>query len=291
MRCPAFALTRLLGIFALASVVAACGGGDSSDDPPPAGLARINCTVTSDQGAVAGATVSFQTTDASGVNKKYETQTGSDGTCKLDMPLAEVSGVDLPAGTVVKAGYEPQTLICYGFSKTEVSCKAEVKLIVLAGNVSIPLGSDTVWHIGDSNFQGQPNSQLQKKVPDGAALEFPIADWDVQVKKEGITRATVVLDHKGWQTSICPGNTIALVGDVGSVAIAGGNSSDEGYWSGGLREPEPFVFQVSQVGMLTAKVVISAGTCRGADLDDFEINRMRVYFCGAEGRDCIPRQQ
>ena len=291
MKRPVFALTRFLGVVALASMLSACGSGDSSEDPPPAGIARINCTVTSDQGAVSGATVSFQTTDASGSNKKYETQTGADGTCTLDMPLAEVSGVNLPAGTVVKEGYEPQTLICYGFSKTDVSCSAKVKLIVLAGNVSIPLGSDTVWHIGDSNFQGQPNSQLQKKVPDGTVLEFPIADWDVQVKKEGITRATVVLDHKGWQTSICPGNTIALVGDSGSVEIAGGNSSDQGYWSGGHREPDPFVFKVSQVGMSSAKVVISAGTCRGADLDDFEINRMRVYFCGAEGRDCIPRQQ
>lgn len=287
----ACALTRLLGILALASVVSACGSGDSSEDPPPAGIARINCTVTSDQGAVSGATVSFQTTELSGSNKKYETQTREDGTCTLDMPLAEVSGVNLPAGTVVKEGYEPQTLICYGFSKTEVSCTAEVKLILLASNVSIPLGSDTVLHIGDSNFQGQPNSQLQKKIPDGAVLEFAIADWDIQVKKAGITRATVVLDHKGWQTAICPGNTIALVGDSGSVEIAGGNSSDQGYWSGGLREPNPFVFQVSQVGMSTAKVVISAGTCRGADFDDFEINRMRVYFCGAEGRDCIPRVQ
>jgi hypothetical protein len=291
MKCPAFALTRLLGVVALASVLAACGSGDSSEDPPPTGFARINCTVTSDQGAVAAATVSFQTTDASGVNKKYETQTDSDGTCKLDMPLAEVSGVDLPAGTVVKAGYEPQTLICYGFSKSEVSCKAEVRLIVLAGNVSIPLGSDTVWHIGDSNFQGQPNSQLQKRAPDGAALEFPIADWDLQVKKEGVTRATVVLDHKGWQTSICPDNSIALVGDAGSVALAGANSSEEGYWSGGTREAKPFVFQVAQVGLTSAKVVISAGSCRGTDLDDFEINRMRVYFCGADGPDCIPRLQ
>lgn len=295
MNRPSIAWTRLLGVMALGSLISACGGSDSSDDspPPPAGFARINCTVTSDQGAVAGATVSFQTTDAAGANKKYETLTGANGKCEppLDMPLAEVSGVNLPAGTVVKEGYEPQTLLCYGFSRNEVSCTATVQLIRLAPNVSIPLGSDTVWHVGDSNFQGQPNSQLQKKVPDGAALEFEISDWASQVAKPGVTKATVVIDHKGWQTSICPTNTIALVGDAGTVELAGGNSPSNGGWGGGHQEDKPFVFQVAKVGLSSAKVRISSGVCRGEDLDDFEINRMRVYFCGAESRDCIPPRQ
>jgi hypothetical protein len=166
-----------------------------------------------------------------------------------------------------------------------------VQLIALAPNVSIPLGSDTVWHIGDSNFQGQPNSQLQKKVPDGAVLEFPISDWAAQVAKAGVTKATVVIDHKGWQTSICPTNTIALVGDAGTVELNGGNSPSNGSWGGGHQEDKPFVFQVSQVGSSSAKVRISAGVCRETDLDDFEINRMRVYFCGADSRDCIPPRQ
>jgi len=287
-------LGRRVTYVALALLVSACGGGGSSEEPPPAGFARINCTVSSDAGAVSGATVSFQTTDASGVNKKYETQTGSDGTCKLDMPLAEVSGVKLPAGSVVKEGYEPQTLLCYGFSKSEVSCTAKVQLIRLAENVSIPVGGDTVWHVGDSNFQGLPNSQLQKKVPDGAVLEFEITDWAAQVAKSNVTRATVVLDHKGWQTSRCPDNTLALVGDAGTVALEGRESPQDGSWGGGHQEARPLVFNVKQVGASSAKVVVSAGACLGSagtDLDDFEINRMRVYFCGSEGPDCIPRRQ
>jgi hypothetical protein len=293
MHRPSIRWTRLLGVVALGGLIAACGGGDSSDDhpPPPAGFARINCEVTSDQGAVSGAMVSFQTTDAAGVNKKYETQTGADGKCTLDMTLAEVSGVNLPAGSVVKEGYEPQTFFCYGFSRTEVSCSAKVQLIRLAPNVSLPLGGDTVWHIGDSNFQGQPNSQLQKRVPDGATLEFPIADWAVQVAKPGVTKATVVIDHKGWQTSICPTNTISLVGDAGTVGLDGGNSPSNGSWGGGHQEDKPFVFQVSQVGLSSATVRISAGVCRETDLDDFEINRMRVYFCDADSRSCIPGRQ
>jgi hypothetical protein len=291
MKRPLIERTCLVGALGLGLLMAGCGSSSETDeDPPPAGFARLNCTVTSDQGGyVAGAKVSYQTTDAAGANKQYETLTGPDGKCApLDMPLDEVSGVKLPAGTVVKDGYEPQTLICYGFSRTDVSCTAEVKLYALAANVSIPLGGDVVWHIGDSNFQGQPNSQLQKKVPDGGALEFEIADWATQVAKPGITKATVVIDHKGWQTSICPRNTLALQGDAGVVEMAGGNSPSNGGWGGGFQEDKLFVFQVSQVGLLSAKVRIAAGACRGDDLDDFEINRMRVYFCGAESRDCIP---
>ena len=81
-------LTRLLGLAAIGAVIAGCGSGDSSGDPPPAGTARIDVKVTSDSGAVSDANVSFQTTDASGVNKKYEAVTGTDGSARLDMPLA-----------------------------------------------------------------------------------------------------------------------------------------------------------------------------------------------------------
>jgi hypothetical protein len=281
-------LTRLLGLAAIGAVIAGCGSGDSSGDPPPAGTARIDVTVSSDSGPVSGAAVSFQTTDASGANKKYETQTGANGNAILDMPLAEVRGVKQPAGTVVKEGYEPQTIICAGFDKDPAYCEADVKLIALAPNVSIPVNGDTVWHIGDSNYQGQVNSQLQKKAPDGPTLEFEISDWAAQVAKNGVTKATVVLDHKGWQTSLCPSNTIAIVSDAGTVSRAGGNSPDDGGWGGGQQEAAPFDFLVQGVGTLSAKVRISAGACLGPDLDDFEINRMRVYFCGNDKATCIP---
>ena len=286
-------LTRLLGLAAIGAVIAGCGSGDSSGDPPPAGTARIDVKVTSDSGgAVSGANVSFQTTDASGANKKYETLTGTDGSGRLDMPLAEVRGVKLPAGTVTADGYEPQTIICAGFDKDPAYCETEIKLIRLAPNVSIPVGGDTVWHVGDSNYQGLPNSQLQKKVPDDKVLEFEISDWAAQVAKSNVTKAVVVLDHKGWQTDICPGNSIALVGDAGEVSRSGGNSPDTGGWGGGTQQDNPlFDFLVSKVGLVTAKVRISAGQCRGTDdLDDFEINRLKVYFCGDNTATCIPKR-
>ena len=123
MNYSALHFTRLLGLAAITAVIAACGsgGGDSSDDvpAPPAGMARIEGDVTSNGGAVRDATVDFQTTDASGTNKSYETLTDAGGKFTLDMPLAEVTGVEQPAGTVTKDGYEPQTLICSGFSSRQ----------------------------------------------------------------------------------------------------------------------------------------------------------------------------
>lgn len=287
-------LTRLLGLAAIAAIVSGCGsGGDSSDDvpTPPAGTARIAGEVTSGGAAVQDAVVNFQTTDATGNNKSHETLTNAGGKFTLDMPLAEVTGVKQPAGTATKAGYEPQTLICAGFSSGNVTCKADIVLIKLAENVSIPVGGDMVWHIGDSNYQGLVNSQLQKKVPDGPTLEFEISDWAAQVAKNKVTKATVVLDHKGWQTSRCPDNSVSLVGKAGTVKLAGADSPDNGGWGGGHQEAKPFNFEVSAVGSDSATIRIEAGACEGSlgtDLDDFEINRMRVYFCGNDKTTCIP---
>jgi hypothetical protein len=292
MKHSALEFSRLLGLAVIASMITGCGSGGSSDDDvplPPSGMVRIEGDVTSSGTAVSDATVNFQTTDDSGKNTEYTTITGSNGKFTLDMPLKPVNGVDFPAGTVTKEGYEPQTLLCQGFTEKVVTCKADIRLIRLAENTSIPVGGDMVWHIGDSNYQGQANSKLQKKAPDGAVLEFEISDWAAQVAKNNITKATVVLDHKGWQTKICPNNAIALVGDVGTVSRAGGNSPDTGEWGGAFQEDVPFDFQVSKVGSLRAKVRISAGACIGTDLDDFEINRMRVYFCGDDDSGtCIP---
>jgi hypothetical protein len=92
-------------------------------------------------------------------------------------------------------------------------------------------------------------------------LAFVIDDWADKVKA-GYTKATVYLDAKG---------------DAGTVALSGGNSPPDGYWAGGKQVP--FEFPVAQIGMQRAEVRVSAGTCNGTtDLDDFEINRLRVYF-------------
>ena len=262
--------SRTCSVALLATLLASCGGGSSGTEAVPLDTVRLTCDVT-DQAtgkAVADANVTYQAAAA-----EFSTKTQADGSCELDLPASEVAGVAFPAGSVEKPGYEPQTILC---SKLQggSSCVSSVQIVPLADNVSIPVGGGIVMHLGDGLFEGAVNSQFQKKT-DGVELAFVIEDWAAKVKA-GYTKATVYVDAKGWQTNNC-NNVIALAGDVGTVALPGGNSPTDGYWAGGKQVP--FEFPVAQIGMQRAEVRVSAGTCNGTtDRDDFEINRMRVYF-------------
>ena len=195
-------------------LLTACGGGSggASDDVPP-DTARLSCNVSevATGKPVADATVTYQ----AGATE-YTTQTNTSGVCQLDMPATAVAGVQYPAATVTKPEYEPQTILCLSLQAGK-SCSQSVQLNPLAENISIPVGGDTVMHLGDGSFEGAVNSQFQK-ASDGAELNFAISDWAAQVAKPGITKATVYLDAKGWQSNICD-NLIGLVGDAGSVML------------------------------------------------------------------------
>jgi hypothetical protein len=269
----------VFGLAALTLVLASCGGGGGGGDggnggagnPGGSATARLECKVTdfATGKPVAEATVNYQAK-----TQTFTTQTNANGNCLMDMPAAEVVGVQYPAGTVTKSGYEPQTILCEAL-RAGNSCYQEVSLIPLATNVSIPVGGDTVMHFGDDDFEGSSNSQFQKPT-DGAELVFPIADWATQVKASGVTRAVVYLDAKGWQSDICR-NQISITGDVGTQTLPGGVSPPEGYWAGGRQVP--FEFDVAQIGPLNASLKITSGVCSGTtDIDDFETNRIRVEF-------------
>jgi hypothetical protein len=254
----------------LAALLAACGGGGEDAVAVPKDTVRLACDVAdaTSGNVVANATVNYQ----AGATE-YKTQTGSDGSCTLTLPAAEVAGVTFPAASVIKDGYEPQTLLCPTLQGGQ-SCTQDVLLVPLAANVSIPVGGEIVMHLGDDRFEGAANSQFQKKT-DGAQLSFVVADWAAKVRA-GYTKATVYLDAKGWQSDRCE-NLIGLAGDAGEVNLPGGNSPADGYWGGGKQVP--FEFTVARVGTQRAELRISSGTCAGTtDLDDFEINRLRVYF-------------
>jgi hypothetical protein len=261
-----------VSIAVISSFLASCGGDSSSAaEAIPADTARLECQVVdgSSGNAVADASVNYQAGSTA-----YTTQTNADGTCRLDMPAAAVAGVQYPAASVAKPGYEPQTILCASLQGGS-ACSQTVQLIPLAANVSVPVGGDVVMHLGDDQFEGAANSQFQKST-DGAELAFRIADWAEQAKAAGVTKATVYLDAKGWQSHICD-NQITLAGDVGTAALPGGVSPAEGYWGGGRQVP--FVFAVEQIGTLNAELRITSGACNGTtDLDDFEINRIRVEF-------------
>jgi hypothetical protein len=263
-------MPRRYGAALLAALLASCGGDGGDQVVVPADTVRLACDVAD---ATSGAAVSNATVNYQAGATEYKTQTNSDGSCVLNMPAAEVAGVTFPAASVIKDGYEPQTILCPTLQGGQ-SCTRDVLLIPLAANVSIPVGGDIVMHLGDDKFVGVVNSQFQKET-DGAQLSFVIADWAAKVQA-GYTKATVYVDAKGWQTDRCQ-NLIGLVGDVGEINLPGGNSPANGFWGGGKQVP--FEFTVAQVGSQRAELRITAGACAGTtDLDDFEVNRLRVYF-------------
>jgi hypothetical protein len=262
---------RACGAALIAALLASCGGGGSDESAPaPRDTVRLTCDV-SDQATgkpVAQANVTYQAGSTA-----FVTKTDADGSCRLDLPANEVAGVAYPAASVEKPGYEPQTILCRKLQGGD-TCANNVEIIPLADNVSIPVGGGVVMHLGDDRFEGAVNSQFQKKT-DGSQLVFVIDDWAAKLTA-GYTKATVYLDAKGWQTSSC-NNLIELAGDGGTVSLPGGNSPSDGYWAGGKQVP--FEFSTSQVGALRAELRVIAGQCNGTtDLDDFEINRIRVYF-------------
>jgi hypothetical protein len=252
-------------------LIVACGGGGGDLPSVPSDVSRLDCEVVD---SATGKPVSDATVNYQAKTTSYTTTTKADGSCQIEIPAAEVAGVPFPAATVSKPGYEPQTILCESL-RAGSGCDQEVTLIPLADNISIPVGGDTVMHLGDDQFEGSVNSQFQKAT-DGSELLFPIEDWADQVKRAGVTTATVYLDAKGWQSDVCS-NLIEIVGDVGTASRPGGVSPSGGYWAGGRQVP--FVFRISEIGLQQAQLRIVSGTCRGiTDLDDFEINRIRVEF-------------
>lgn len=269
MRTPWIATARNCGVMLAVLLLASCGGGDEATDVPPTTV-RLACDVAD---AATGAAVADATVNYQAGSTQYETQTSGSGRCVLNLPAAEVAGVDFPAASVSKDGYEPQTILCPKLQGGQI-CTQDVTLVPLAANVSIPVGGDVVMHLGDDQFGGTVNSRFQKRTA-GAELSFVIADWAEKIKA-GYAKATVYLDAKGWQTDACL-NQIGLAGDSGEVNLPGGNSPADGYWAGGKQVP--FDFDVARVGSQRAELRISAGPCNGtSDIDDFEVNRIRVYF-------------
>lgn len=293
MKYPVLAYSRLLGAVALSTLLAACGsgsGGSSSSAPVvPSDVFRITCkvveSVNSVEVPVEGAEVIFYGTDNS--KPAYTDTTLADGSCAVDVPSAEVqvagTALTFPAASVVKAGYEPNSIVC-DRATAGTSCDAKVVMVRLPANASIPENGDVVRHIGDDNFAGEPNSKFQRDA-EGPSIDFNIADWATKLN----TRATVVLEARGWQTTTATcANTVAILSNVvggGSQSQAGADSDASGDWS-----ERRFTFDTAQVGSAGAATLrITSGKCAGTgDLDDFEVNRIRVYFCGATGVDCAP---
>lgn len=261
----------------LTLLLAACGGGSGGaggtvDDGVVVSQdeVRLICTVADEvtRKPVADVAITYEAGAST-----YKSSTDDLGICELILPASEVAGITYPAASAEKVGYEPQTILFWQFTGGK-SYRQDVLLTPLATNVSIPVGGEVVMHFGDDAFGGASNSQFQKQ-SDGLELSFPISDWADQAKR-GFTKATVYLDVKGWESRFCA-NLVSLVGDAGTVSLPGGDSPSDGSWAGGKQIP--FEFQIAAVGTQSAAVRVTSGTCSGtADFDDFETNRIRVYF-------------
>lgn len=301
MNYAVIAFTRLLGAVALSTLIAACGsgGGDSTTDEAPivpsavpSDTFRVTCKVI--DGAVAlldpqaslveGAVVTF---NIEGINPSPSTRTEADGKCvPLDIKAADVTGLTQIAASVVKAGYEPGQFTC-PVTTGGTACNGAVALVPLAANTSLPVNGDVVTHIGDGIFDGAINSQFQTNAV-GPFANFLIADWATKLAANQVsvlsvwTKATVVLEAKGWQTTVFPTckNKIELINDGGgSDTLDGGDSPSGGGWGSST-----FTFDVEKVGRTGSVALrITAGLCGTSptDIDDVETNKIRVYFCDA----------
>jgi hypothetical protein len=294
-------MSKLIGAAVLATLLAACGsGGDSGSDGTtpeviPLDVVRIEFSVFDKETnvPVGGAVVNYQAGD-----KTYTDTSNADGSGRLDLPAAEVAKTESPRGTVSKEGYEPQTLLVSACPSLQggTVCILPVPLVKVASNVSIPVGGDTVRHLGDEQFVASGvNTQFQKATDtvtlldadplnDQPSLKFAVPDWAAKVQAGGYTKATVTLDIKGMQATICPNDAIALSGDAGTRTLLGKDSPVDGSW-----RPESFEFAVADISAnaTNVSIVVTTGRCPVVDstgqlvqndFDDFEINRLRVEF-------------
>jgi hypothetical protein len=196
------------------------------------------------------------------------------------------------AGSAVsKAGCQPETLpiadACPNLAGGQKCVVPAVKMVKVASNISIPVGGNTLWHLGDEVYTGGSNEGLQRTTTDTPTLRptdlsvdvpyltFEISDWAAKVAA-GFTKAKVTMDIKAMQTNGCPDNAVALSGDAGAPTLPGVNQSVSEW------ERKSFEFNVAEVGRTSANIIVTTGQCFiggfVSDYDDFEINRLRVEF-------------
>jgi len=163
----------------LAALLTACGGDGEDAVAVPKDTVRLACDVAdaTSGNAVSNATVNYQ----AGITE-YTTQTNASDNCELNLPAAEVAGVKFPAASVIKDGYEPQTILCPTLQGAQ-SCTRDVLLIPLAANVSIPVGGDIVMHLAERGIIVRSPSLR------GIAEEAPGAYKDVTEVVEAADRA------------------------------------------------------------------------------------------------------
>jgi hypothetical protein len=255
---------------ALLALLAGCGGGGNSSEAARVPEATVQVTGRAVDGTgapIPGTEVIYQYDDNSS-----SALTNGDGKYDLRLPASQVGGIQNPAICVVKDGFESQLITFPTFAGGQ-NYQSDVTMAPLAANVSIPQEGQCLWHLGDGNFIGDVNRELQKAT-DGPVKAFPIQDWSAKVATGLYTKVRIVMQAKGWQTDTCP-NSVSLLGAASGqeATLPGGDSGNNSGWA-----PYIFEFDIAAIGPTSASVVITAGACLDNDLDDFEFMQMRAEF-------------
>ena len=137
-------------------------------------------------------------------------------------------------------------------------------------------------HLGhDPYSQGSVHPQLQEQRAQRRGGFRHSINWAAR-EQAGDTTATVnLVDAQGLAIGLCIESHLAFR-RCGDGRCRAGNSPADGYWAGGKQAPFRSWWRRSG---RSVEGRVTAGTCNGtSDLDDFEINRLRVYFSSTELR-------
>lgn len=256
-----------------------CGGGGSagpdsipSNTQPAAGFARITGQVLDGNNApVAGAEVSLPF----GKAQAWTGKTDAGGNYSFDARASDFANVKPVAMIISKDGYLPRTVYY-----ASIVAGAGYTFKSDAQTASVPLGANQVvpttglWHLGDDNFSGSINSQLQMSSV-GKLVDFPLANWSA-AQATAYKTARIQLVARGVQ---CSGTTFGL------ATIANGGISR--YYPAGKSDANGnftnYDFSLDVTGFpvgAAIRFVAISGACSTTDADDFEFTQVIVTFNG-----------
>ena len=213
---------------------------------------------------LSGVAIILPYVDASGKNREYRAETGSDGSYEIALSADEFSNYDSEARLLVtasKEGYESQS------KQIRINDQDlfDLDFSLTRGNEMLVWIDSSLHHLGDDSYSGSANSKFQKN---SEGVQFTTT-FEVNAKQLQCRYATVAILAKGIQSDQGYPNKITLNDQSQSLydSPENGDYEDQEYW-----------FEISGLHEGTNRLTISSGQ-KGTDYDDFEFTNLRVYFC------------
>lgn len=278
---------NLFAALVLVGSLVACGGGGGGGgggDGGSSGGGGSTSQRTSD-GTVtdsSGAGVSGATVDVPLGKNDYSTITAADGTYVLNIAGSE----SLPkyfTATVNKSGYLPGAVF-YQYTNSQLTALNNSNNVVLAPITDADvlfLGGLSVTHLGDGDFTGEPNSQLQVDASGTTFLDsFTLTD----TQKSQYSTLTIKMYARGVESTSKNYCDQIIVGNVAaSVASASPNRQKltQSSATGEFTEIT-HTFSLAELAAGTVQLQINSGrqTCSATsgDYDDFEFAAVKGHF-------------